>query len=87
MSDSSSAESSDDDLLASPVFTKKRAMTEKSKLNFFDKCLEGSATRTDELRRTFGLETEASGGGDSNDSGVKDEGSELEYDSSDEDDA
>mmetsp|Transcript_24013 Transcript_24013/g.43048 ORF Transcript_24013/g.43048 Transcript_24013/m.43048 type:complete len:777 (+) Transcript_24013:174-2504(+) len=61
MSDSSDAESSDDDLLASPVFKKRDRRTEraeKNKLDFFDTCLKGSDARTDIHRRIASVENE-----------------------------
>ena len=62
MSDSSS-ESSDDDLLSSPVFAKKRPdrrteRAEKNKLDFFDSCLKGSNARTDVHRRIAEVDNE-----------------------------
>jgi len=61
MSDSSDAESSDDDLLASPVFKKRDRRTEraeKNKLDFLDSCLKGSNARTDVHRRIASVEEE-----------------------------
>jgi len=61
MSDSSDSESSDDDLLSSPVFKKRDRRTEraeKNKLDFFDTCLKGSDARTDVHRRIAFVENE-----------------------------
>lgn len=61
MSDSSSGESSDDSLLASPVFKKRDRRTErasKSKLSFLDACLNGTNARTDAQRRLAEVESE-----------------------------
>ena len=61
MSDSSSGESSDDDILSSPVFKKRDRRTEraaKSKLSFLDACLQGTNARTDAQRRLATVESE-----------------------------
>ena len=61
MSDSSSGESSDDSILASPVFKKRDRRTErasKSKLSFLDACLNGTNARTDAQRRLREVESE-----------------------------
>ena len=61
MSDSSSGESSDDSILASPVFKKRDRRTErasKSKLSFLDACLNGTNARTDAQRRLAEVESE-----------------------------
>jgi len=69
MSDNSSDESSDDGLLDSPVFAKKKrseTRAENAKLNFMAQCLKGSDARTDVHKRInevdieFGLKTEES---------------------------
>ncbi|KAL7442356.1 hypothetical protein ACHAXM_008343 [Skeletonema potamos] len=60
MSDSSSdGESSDDSILASPVFKKRDRRSErasKSKLSFLDACLNGTNARTDAQRRLAEVE-------------------------------
>ena len=61
MSESSSGESSDDSILASPVFKKRDRRTErasKSKLSFLDACLNGTNARTDAQRRLAEVESE-----------------------------
>ena len=61
MSDSSSGESSDDDILNMPVFKKRDRRTErasKSKLSFLDACLDGTNQRTDAQRRLANVESE-----------------------------
>ena len=90
MSDNSSDESSDDGLLDSPVFAKKKrseTRAENAKLNFMAQCLKGSDARTDVHKRInevdieFGLKTEESVEDD--DDNKVNEGDKMEVDDGD----